>query len=184
MIECYAQLLTQRYTGQFDAEADSFIARIQEGVEQMQHMIKDLLDYSRMDAKRAELQPIESELLLNKALDNLHTLIEEQQAAISATPLPRIIAVEVQFVQLFQNLVGNAIKFRSDAGPRIHVSAEQGENEWIFSVQDNGIGIAAEDVERIFTIFERLHSRSKYPGTGIGLAICKKIVEGMEGVSG
>ncbi|PIE34737.1 hypothetical protein CSA56_06870 [candidate division KSB3 bacterium] len=179
MIECYAQLLAQRYAESLDEDAQSFIVRIQEGVEWMQQMIKALLDYSRMEAKRVELKPVDCQILLRKALENLHTMLEEHKVVVTHDLLPTVMVIDVQFVQLLQNLISNAVKFRSDVQPEIRIAVVQDDNEheWIFSVQDNGIGIAPEDATRIFTIFERLHSRNKYPGTGIGLAICKKIVE-------
>ena len=143
----------------------------------MQNLINDLLDYSRVTRSTRELETIDCELILNKALSNLKLFIKENNATISHDPLPVVMADSIQLVQVFQNLIINGIKSHSEGAPKIHISVEKKENEWVFSVQDNGIGIDPQYSERIFDIFKRLHTREKYPGTGIGLAICKKIVE-------
>ncbi|MBI5374706.1 MAG: GHKL domain-containing protein [Candidatus Schekmanbacteria bacterium] len=143
----------------------------------MQSLISDLLAYARIGSKEADLKPVDSEAIIKHAISNLQISIENSGAVITHDSQPTITVDQVQFVQLFQNLIGNAIKFCTDSSPHIHISSEQKENEWLFSVSDNGIGIAPDDTERIFEIFQRLHSTSKYPGTGIGLAICKKIVD-------
>jgi light-regulated signal transduction histidine kinase (bacteriophytochrome) len=143
----------------------------------MQRLINDLLAYSRVTTKGRELKPVEAEAALKPALSNLKAALEESEAAVTFDPLPVVKADSGQLTQLFQNLVGNAIKFRRADPPRVHVSAEQHANEWEFSVRDNGIGIETQHLERIFVIFKRLHTAAEFPGTGIGLAICKKIVE-------
>ena len=177
IIELYAQLLEQRYEKQLDEEGKGFIERIKGGAERMQYMIKALLDYSRLDAKVTKFRPTNCEDVLDKALANLQIVIEESNIVITHSSLPTVMAHDAHLVQLFQNLLSNAIKFRQEETPRVHVSAEQELDKWIFSVQDNGIGLDPEEIERAFIIFERLHNKKKYPGSGIGLATCKKIVE-------
>jgi chemotaxis family two-component system sensor kinase Cph1 len=148
----------------------------------MQGLIQDLLAYSRAGTDGKTLREISGESALKEALMNLRGTIEESGAIVTYDPLPAITADDTQLVQLFQNLVGNAIKYRSAATPHVHVSAaKNGGNEWIFSVRDNGLGIDPQYFERIFIIFERLHRREEFNGTGIGLAICKKIVERLGG---
>jgi PAS domain S-box-containing protein len=183
MVSSYTQLLAKRYRGQLDADADRFIAYAVDGVTRMQQLINDLLAYSRVRTKGKEFEPTDCEAVLEAVLANLQAAIEESGAVITHDPLPVVMADAWQMTQLFQNLIGNAIKFRGDEPPCIHVSDERrgnrvpAERVVLFSVRDNGIGIEPEYAERIFLIFQRLHSRSKYPGTGIGLAICKRIVE-------
>lgn len=177
ILDCYVQLLAQRYKGKLDSEADDFITRLIEAIEHMQTMIKDLLDYSRLDAKRTDFQLTDCGIAFGKALANLQATIDKHDVVITHDPFPTVMAKNFLLVQLFQNLLSNAIKFRSEEPPRIHVSIDQQEHAWLFSVQDNGIGFDPRHTERIFTLFERIHDRRKYPGTGIGLTICKKIVE-------
>jgi chemotaxis family two-component system sensor kinase Cph1 len=143
----------------------------------MQRMINDLLAYSRVGRRAEHFKPVESEECLDWALMNLATLVSESKSDITRDPLPTVIASGGQLSQLFQNLVGNAIKFRSGSPPRIHISAGRRGDEWLFSVGDNGIGFDMKDADRIFMIFQRLHGRRNYAGTGMGLAICRKIVE-------
>jgi hypothetical protein len=143
----------------------------------MWNLINDLLAYSRVGTRGHPFEPVNCETILQEALDNLKVAMEESGAVVTHDSLPTVTADSSQLGQLFQNLIGNAIKFRGNERPRIHVSANRNDNGWIFSVRDNGIGIAPEYTERIFIIFQRLHGRQQYPGTGIGLAICKKIVE-------
>ncbi len=182
IIDTHLEVLAHRYKGKLDADADAFIARTLQGIDRMQETIKDLLDYSHINARETVLAPTDCEIVLQKVLENLHTVIEEQHVVITRHPLPTIMANESQLIQVFHNLMANAIKFRqSDVTPHIIISVEQQGAEWIFSIQDNGIGLDPQHVERIFVIFERLHSRKKYPGTGIGLAICKKIIERHDG---
>jgi PAS domain S-box-containing protein len=177
MVASYTQLLARRYRGKLDSDADEFISYAVDGANRMQRLINDLLSYSRLGTQGKPLELTGSESALAQALANLQLAIAENEAVVSHDPLPTVWADETQLVQLFQNLVGNAIKFRSTQPPRIHISAEQKEREWLFSVSDNGIGIEPEYAERIFVIFQRLHSQAEYSGTGIGLAFCKRIVE-------
>jgi PAS domain S-box-containing protein len=177
MVSSYTQLLAKRYRGKLDADADEFIAFAVDGVTRMQQLINDLLAYSRVRTKGREFAPTDGEAVLKSALANLQVAITESGASITHDPLPVVLADEGQLVQLFQNLIGNALKFRGEAPPRVHISAEQRGLDWLFSVRDQGIGIEPEYAERVFLIFQRLHNRSEYPGTGIGLAICKRIVE-------
>jgi signal transduction histidine kinase len=176
-IDGFVKLLAKRYKGKLSSDADIFIKYIGDGVNRMQLMIKDLLEYSLVGTKVREFGPTDSALVIEEALLNLQTAIEESGAEVTYNSLPTVIADASQLARLFQNLIGNAIKFRSEELPKIHISSEQKDHEWIFSIRDNGIGLDPKQAERIFVIFQRLHTREKYPGTGIGLAICKKIVE-------
>ena len=173
----YVQLLEMRYTEELDEDAKEFITFAVEGVSLMQTLIDDVLAYSKVDMQAVEFNTIDANLALEKALANLKGRIQESQAMITVDPLPIIMADKTQLMQLFQNLIGNAIKFRGKATPTIHIAAQRQEEEWLFSVTDNGIGIDPRFSERIFVIFQRLHTRDEYPGTGMGLAICKKIIE-------
>ena len=177
MVSSYTQLLARRYQGQLDAAADEFIAYAVDGANRMQRLINDLLAYSRVGTRAKAIEPTDCTAVLDQALANLKAAIEKSGAVVTHDPLPTVMADDSQLVQLLQNLIGNAIKFHVEEPPRIHVAAEQKGNEWVFSVRDNGIGIDPQYAERIFVIFQRLHTREEYPGTGIGLAICKKIVE-------
>jgi light-regulated signal transduction histidine kinase (bacteriophytochrome) len=143
----------------------------------MKQLIEDLLAYSRVGTKGKDFKPVEVEGALRRATTNLRAAIGEAGASVSHDPLPTVPADETQLAQLFQNLIGNALKFRSAAVPRVHVSVFEKPLEWEFGVRDNGIGIEAQYFERIFLVFQRLHNTGEYPGTGIGLAICKKVVE-------
>ena len=177
MVSSYTQLLARRYQGRLDADADEFIAFAVDGANRMQRLITDLLDYSRVGTRARGYEPTDCTAVLDHALANLKAAIEESGAVVTHDPLPTVMADRMQMVQVLQNLIGNAIKFRVGKSPRIHLSAAQKENEWVFCVRDDGIGIEPQYAERIFNIFQRLHTREEYPGTGIGLAICKKIVE-------
>jgi light-regulated signal transduction histidine kinase (bacteriophytochrome) len=178
MVAGFTQLLSKRYKGKLDSDADDYIAFAQDGAIRMQRLIQDLLVYSSVGTNGRELLATPSERALQYALMNLQVHIEESGALVTHDPLPSVLADEVQLIQLFQNLVGNAIKYRSPAVPGIHISAARnGEEKWSFSVQDNGLGIDSQYFERIFGMFQRLHTREQFSGTGIGLAICKKIVE-------
>jgi PAS domain S-box-containing protein len=178
MVASYTQLLSKRYKGKLDPDADEFIAFAVDGANRMQRLIQDLLAYSRVGTKQKQLRETSSEQALQKALKNLGRTVGESHATVTHDPLPTVRADEMQLVQLFQNLVGNGIKYHGSDAPRIHVSAAMnGERKWMFSVKDNGLGIDAKYFERIFGMFQRLHKREEFEGTGIGLAICKKIVE-------
>ena len=177
MVASFTQLLAKRYGGKLDADADEFIGYAVDGVRRMQDLISDLLDYSRVGMRGKEFVPTNCEAVLQAALTNLKVALEETNALVTHDPLPTVRADGMQLCQLFQNLIGNALKFRGPAPPRIHVSAQAADYEWRFSVRDNGSGIDPQHAERIFVIFQRLHSAAEYPGTGIGLAISKKIAE-------
>ena len=178
MVASYTQLLSRRYKGKLDSDADEFIAFAADGASRMQRLIQDLLTYSRVGTKEKDLRDTSSEETLQQALVNLRGAIEESGALVTHDPLPTVLADEMQLIQLFQNLVGNAIKYQNPGVPRVHISAaKNGGGKWIFSVQDNGLGIDSQYFERIFGMFQRLHKREEFSGTGIGLAICKKIVE-------
>ena len=176
-VEGFTKLLARRYKGRLDADADEFIQFILEGVQRMQTLIKDLLAYSQIGTQGMHLQPMESESAVAQALSNLKTAIDEKGAVITYGALPQVTADPSQLGRLFQNLIGNAIKFRGEEAPKVHVSAERNGGYWTFSIRDNGIGIDRSSADRIFVIFQRLHTREEYEGTGIGLAICKRIVE-------
>ncbi len=177
MISSYTQLLARRYKGKLDQDADDFIGYTVDGANRMQQLINDLLAFSRVGTRGKPLESVSSQAALDLALENLQTAIEESHAQVTQDTLPVVLADDFQLMQLFQNLIGNAIKFHSDKPPSIHVGIEDGEKEWVFTVQDNGIGIDPQYFGRIFIIFQRLNKRDQFPGTGIGLAICKKIVQ-------
>jgi PAS domain S-box-containing protein len=182
MVASYTQLLASRYKGKLDADADEFIDFAVDGCNRMQRLIQDLLAYSRSGADGKALEKRSSEDALNNALKNLTGTIAESGAVVTHDALPVITTDDTQLEQVFQNLVGNAIKYRGTAVPTVHISAaRKGLDEWTFSVRDNGLGIEAQYFERIFILFQRLHGRTEFKGTGIGLAICKKIVEGLGG---
>jgi light-regulated signal transduction histidine kinase (bacteriophytochrome) len=176
MVASYCQLLQRRYQGKLDADADDFINFAVDGARRMQVLINDLLAYSRAGRREQSFVATDSAQVLDDVIANLQTSIEERDAKITREPLPTVRADRAHLLQVLQNLVGNAIKF-CEHGPQIHVSAVQQEDQWLFSVRDNGIGIAPEYADRIFEIFKRLHGWGEYPGTGIGLAVCKKLVE-------
>lgn len=177
MVASFGQLLARRYKGRLDTDADEFIEYMVEGVTRMQAMINDLLAYSRVTTRGGSFEPTDSAAGVARVLRSLQPAIEENSAMVTHDLLPTVVADATQLEQLFQNLIGNAIKFHGDEPPRVHISARQEGAEWVFSVRDNGIGIDPEYADRIFAIFQRLHTREEYPGTGIGLAICKRIVE-------
>jgi light-regulated signal transduction histidine kinase (bacteriophytochrome)/CheY-like chemotaxis protein len=177
MVASYVQLLERRYQDQLDQNARDFIAYAVDGTVRMQELIQALLSYSRIGTRAKEFHLTDCNSTLDRALENLRLAIAETEAVVTHDPLPELMADSIQLTQLFQNLLSNAIKFRSDRPPAIHISAVQKEESWLFSVQDNGIGMETRHSDRIFAIFQRLHSRTKYPGSGIGLAISKKIVE-------
>ena len=177
MVASYTQLLGRRYKGKLDKDADEFIHYTVDGVNRMQRLIQDLLAYSRVGTRGREFKPCVTGNVVERALANLQALVGETQATLDVGPLPSVLGDETQLTQVFQNLIGNALKFRGPRAPRVEVRAEPQGAEWRFRVKDNGIGIDPQYFERIFIIFQRLHGKEEYPGTGIGLSICKKIVE-------
>jgi PAS domain S-box-containing protein len=181
MITSYLQLLQRRYQGNLDDKADKYIHFAVDGASSMQNLINDLLEYSRVTKSAREAKTTNCEFILNQALLNLKLMIKDNKVTISHDPLPDVMADSTQLIQIFQNLIINGIKFHSEKAPKIHISAANKEIEWVFSVQDNGIGIDPKYSEKIFEIFKRLHTREKYSGTGIGLAICKRIIERHDG---
>jgi PAS domain S-box-containing protein len=177
IVSSYVQLLARRYQGKLDQEADEFIAFAVEGANRMKTLINDLLAFSRVGTRGKELALVTMDKAVDRAVSNLQLAIEESGATVTHDPLPQVLGDDVQTAQLLQNLIANAIKFRSQEPPRVHVGARRQGEHWLFFVRDNGIGMDPRYSERIFTIFQRLHNRDEYPGTGIGLAICRKIVE-------
>ncbi|MBE9000700.1 MULTISPECIES: GAF domain-containing protein [unclassified Nostoc] len=191
MVTSYLQLLERRYKNQLDTNADQFITYAVDGARRMQTLINDLLNYSRVSTRGQPFKLVDCDLILQRAIANLQIAIADSKAIVTHEPLPEVMADTTQITQVFQNLIGNAIKFCQNQQPQIHIgvakpnpnSDEESLNsipladEWLFSIRDNGIGLESQYAERIFIIFQRLHGRDKYPGTGIGLAICKKIIE-------
>jgi light-regulated signal transduction histidine kinase (bacteriophytochrome) len=177
MVASYTQLLAQRYKGRLDSDADEFIAYAVDGAHRMQLLIADLLAYCRVETKGKELRETASEGALAQALLNLQGALQESGGVVTHDSLPTVFADGAQLVQLFQNLVGNAIKYHGASPPRVHVSAKNGGEEWTFSVRDNGLGIDPQYFDKIFVMFQRLHGREEFSGTGIGLTVCKKIAE-------
>jgi PAS domain S-box-containing protein len=178
MVASYTQLLARRYRGRLDPDAEEFIAFAVDGVTRMQALINDLLAFSRVGTRSGTLEETDAGAVLDRVLLNLGPALDESGANVTYDPLPTITMDAIELGQVLQNLIGNALKFhRREVPPRVHVSALRGTADWTFSVSDNGIGIASEYADRIFVLFQRLHSRAEHPGTGIGLAICKKIVE-------
>jgi two-component system, sensor histidine kinase and response regulator len=177
MIASYLQLVEERYRDRLDDDGREFIGFAVDGAKRLQKLINDLLHYSRLVSKERPLQQTPCTEVLALALRNLHVAVQESQAIVTHDELPLLAADQTQLVQLFQNLIGNAIKFRSGPGPKVHVGARHDGDAWHFTISDDGIGIAPAHFERVFVLFQRLHSRSRYDGTGIGLTLCKKIVE-------
>ncbi len=177
MISSYTQLLERRYADKLDANAREFMDFIVDGAARMKQLIEDLLAYSRVGTRGREFQATSSGAALAKALANLRAAQEASGATVTHEEMPEVRADGAQLTQIFQNLVGNAMKFRGPEAPRIHVSAQTRDEVWVFTVQDNGIGLDPQYADRIFMMFQRLHNKAEYPGTGIGLAIVKKIVE-------
>ncbi len=177
MIASYLELIERRYKGRLDQDADEFIGYAVDGAKRLQTMIHDLLDYSRVSTRAAPLESVNSEAILEEAIQDLGVSIRESQTRITHGPMPMVLADRAQMGQVFRNLISNALKFKSEAAPQVHVSAVRDASEWRFTVRDNGIGMEAHHSERVFRMFQRLHTREEYPGTGIGLAVCKKIVE-------
>ena len=175
MVAAYTQLLAERYRGKLDENADKYIGYAVEGALRMQTLILDPLAFSRADEPKRTARMANA--ALNNALENLRSAIEESGAVVTHDHLPAVAVDPTQLVQLFQNLIGNAIKFRGKEAPAIRVSAEKQEATWLFAVADNGIGVSSQYKDKIFVIFQRLHTREEYSGNGVGLAICKEIVE-------
>jgi PAS domain S-box-containing protein len=177
MVSSYTQLLAQRYEGQLDDKARKYIHYAVDGAIRMQSLINDLLVYSRAGIRVKPLEPTDAHAVLGEAIRNLAATIAENQAIITNDDLPTVRADDSQLAQVFQNLLANAIKFHGQDLPRVHVSVQDQGREWVFAVKDNGIGIEPQHAERVFVIFQRLHTKEEYPGTGIGLAVCRRIVE-------
>ena len=177
MVISFTQLLAQRYQQQLDEEADTIIGFAVDGAKRMEILIEDLLLFSRLGKQDRTFKIVNCNLIVEKVLSNLQMSIQETEATIKVKPLPRVVGDEVQLVQLFQNLISNALTYRRDARVEIEITATNQQQGWLFSVKDNGIGIDSNSTRRIFDVFQRLHPKDKYSGTGIGLAICKKIVE-------
>jgi light-regulated signal transduction histidine kinase (bacteriophytochrome) len=178
MVASYTQLLARRYEGKLGEDADEFIGYAVDGARRMQELINDLLTYSRVGTRSLELQAVDTTEVVDQVVSDLTAAIRETGASVARDGLPIVMGDPTQLRQLFQNLIANSIKFhRPDEAPRVRVAATPEHGRWAFSVSDNGIGIEPQYLERIFVLFQRLHSRADYPGTGIGLAICRKIVE-------
>jgi signal transduction histidine kinase len=177
MVAAYTQLLSERYQGKLDSAADRYIGYAVEGATRMQGLLEDLLAFSRVGRNGVTPAPTDVNSAINEVLKNLDLAMKEHGVTVTCHPLPTVMADRFQLVQLFQNLLGNAIKFRAKRNSSVTISAEEKGHEWLFSVFDNGIGIAEEHKDLVFKIFQRLHTRVEYPGNGVGLAICKKIVE-------
>ena len=177
MVASYTQLLGKRYGDRLEGDAREFMDYIVDGAARMKQLIEDLLAYSRVGTRGREFKPTKLEAVVARARTNLRAALEESGAQLTHGPLPELEADEPQLVQLMQNPIGNAVKFRGESVPRIHVSSIEKENEWEIAVRDNGIGIEPQYFERIFMVFQRLHDKGRYPGTGIGLAICKKVLD-------
>ena len=176
MITSFLQLLERRYNDQLDQDANEFIGFAVDGAKRLDAMTKDLLQYSKITTEKRDIKPVDFEYVLEQALINLKVPIEKTNAVITHDPLPIINSDEHLKVQLFQNIIGNAIKYHSKETPKIHISAIKENNQYLFSIKDNGIGMSPEHLKRIFTIFQRLHTNEEYEGTGIGLSIVQKIV--------
>jgi PAS domain S-box-containing protein len=177
MVASFTQLLAERYQGKLDTDADDFIGYAVDGARRMQVLVNDILEYSRVGTRGKEFSAVDCEHILETVLANLQKTLEETGGQVTNDPLPTVQGDETQLLQVLQNLVGNALKFHGSEPPRVHVSAQEINGAWRFAVHDNGIGIEPQYSERIFMLFQRLHTRAEYPGTGIGLAIAKKIVQ-------
>ena len=177
MVASYTELLGKRYKGKLDQDADEFIGYAVDGATRMQRLIRDLLEYSRVGSECKSFEQTDCEVVFQQAMQNLSASVRERHAEVTHDPLPIVHANPTHLTQVFQNLIGNALKFQGESPSKIHVGAKALPDGWEFSVRDNGVGIPADQLDRIFSIFQRLHGQSEYPGTGIGLAICKRIVE-------
>jgi light-regulated signal transduction histidine kinase (bacteriophytochrome) len=178
MVSNYLQLLEKRYGDALNDEARQFMSFAVEGAKRMRRLIDDLLEYSRIGTRGKPLAPTDSAQALRAAVENLHLAVEESGGTVTHdSPLPTVLADETQLSQVFQNLIANALKFHGTEPPRIHIAAKPENGRWVFTVSDNGIGIDEKFYDRVFVIFQRLHTREQYEGTGIGLAVCAKIIE-------
>jgi len=177
MVSSFTQLLKDQYEDTLDENALNYIDFAVDGANRMKLLINDLLDYSRVTTKANEFEEIDLEKVLDEVLFNLELVIEDNRAVIIRKSLPHVRADFVQLVRVFQNLIGNALKYRSEKSPQIHISVQKEDIKWLFTVKDNGIGIEPKNFKQIFKIFRRLHNRDEYNGTGIGLAITKRIIE-------
>jgi signal transduction histidine kinase len=175
-ISGFAQLLRSEYEGKLDDEADDWIRRVVDGAERMQTLIRDLLAYSRVESRSQPFQQVDIALVFDDAVAQLEASISDAEAEVTRGDLPKIMGDHSQLVQLLQNLIGNGVKYHGDEPPCVHISAERNGVQWTFSVRDNGIGIEAKHYEKVFDIFRRLHTQQEYPGTGIGLAVCRRVV--------
>lgn len=181
IVQSFVQILAERYHNKLDAEANEFIAYALDGAQRGQQLMQDLLAYARVELEAQAFAITDCTAVLERTLGRLGKVIRESEAEVTHDQLPQVIADEVQLEQVFHNLLGNALKFCGQQSPRIHVSATQEENRWVFAVRDHGIGLEPQYAERIFKVFQRLHTHTQYPGTGIGLAICKRIIERHDG---
>jgi len=182
MVSSYAQLLSRRYKGRLDSDADEFICFVVDGVVRMKRLIEALLDYSRVGTQKHKSVEVDLEKVLKQTLGDLSGVLKDTSAEVKHDALPVVMGDEVRLGQLFLNLISNAIKFRRPGiNPRLRIQVTQAVKEWQFTVEDNGIGIEPTHFDRIFIVFQRLHTQAEYPGTGIGLATCKRIVEGHGG---
>ncbi len=181
MVASYTELLGERYRGQLDEKADKYIRYAVDGARRMLQLVADILAYARVGSQGTALVPVDAQLTLSRVVDSMRVAIQAAGATIEHTELPTVLADEMQLSQLLQNLISNAVKFRSQQPPRVCIRAEFRYTHWEISVADNGIGIEPQYTERIFAMFQRLHESSKYEGTGIGLAVAKRIVERHKG---
>ncbi len=177
MVASYLQLLERRYKDQLDADASQFIAFAVEGIRRMYTLINDLLEYSQIEARGRVFKPTDCSVVVSRVVEVLRPEIEQAGATVSHNGLPVVTGDAAQLTEIFEQLINNAIKFRGERPPIVQIWAERKKDEWLFAVRDNGVGIALQYMQRVFIIFQRLHVREQYPGNGIGLAICKKIVE-------
>ena len=177
MVSSYLQLLERRYKDKLDSDAEDFINFAVDGAQRMHQLIADLVSYSRINTRGSEFEPTDLDQVLDRALASTNESVRESAAIITRDALPTLVADGGQMEQLFRHLIDNALKFQNGRIPRVHIGAEHRASEWVFFVRDNGIGIDPELADRIFVVFQRLHGRGEYPGTGMGLAICRRIVE-------
>ena len=180
-VASFCQLLQRRYAGQLDERADQYIEFASDGAKRMQVLINDLLAFSRVGRQGDAMEPVDLDRLVDRAAENVAGALEESGGTVERGDLPRVLGAPALLTTVFQNLLGNSLKFRGEDPPRVRVDAERDGDRWLLRFRDNGIGIDAEYAERIFVIFQRLHARNTYPGTGIGLAMCRKIVEHHDG---